>query len=55
MKLFARNTHLHIYHAMGRQTVAHSQHITQKNVDVAVILASIAGLLSAMAFLITMS
>lgn len=55
MKLFVRHTRLHIYHAMERQTVVRSHPITQKNVDIAVILASIAGLISAAAFLITMS
>lgn len=55
MKLFVRHTRLHIYHAMERQTVVHSHPITQKDVDIAVILVSIMGLLSAVAFLITMS
>lgn len=49
MKHNARDTHLRIYHAANQ---THS--ITQKHMDLAVIVFSLAGLISAAAFLITM-
>ena len=54
MKHTAPHTHLHIYHASALEIPAHSRIFTQKNVDIAVILVSLAGLISAAAFLITM-
>lgn len=44
-------THLQIYHAPVRET---NRFLTQKNMDLAVIVVSFAGLISAMAFLFTM-
>lgn len=45
-------THLRIYHAPAPEV---NRFFTQKNMDLAVMIVSIAGLISAMAFLLTLS
>lgn len=52
MKNIEQNARLHIYHAPARKTGR--QRLSQKNVDIAVVIVSFAGLISAMAFLLTM-
>ena len=45
-------THLKIYHGPVRES---NRFLTQKNMDLAVMVVSLAGLISAMTFLFTMS
>ena len=52
MKNIEQKVNLRIYHAPARKTGR--QLFTQKNVDIAVVIVSFAGLISAMAFLLTM-
>ena len=52
MKHSAQYAHLHIYHAAAQEIPG--RFCTQKKVDIALIIASFAGLLSAIVFLITM-
>lgn len=52
MKSVEQKVNLHIYHAPTHKTCR--QLLTQKNVDIAVVIVSFAGLISAMAFLLTM-
>ena len=52
MKSAEQKVKLHIYHAPARKTGR--QFLTQKSVDIAVMIVSFAGLFSAMAFLLTM-
>ena len=54
MKHIAQDAQLHIYHATTQKAQTHSRFFSQKHMDMAVILASFAGLLSAVTFLITM-
>ena len=55
MKRIVQRAHLHIYQPKARITASLSRMITAKGIDTAVIAVSVAGLLSAFAFLITMS
>lgn len=55
MKHSIHTAHLRIYRPEPPKTTSISSIFTQKNMDNAVITASIFGLLSAMAFLLTMS
>ena len=52
MKSVEQKVNLHIYHAPADKTGR--QLLTQKNVDIAVVIISFAGLISAMAFLLTL-
>ena len=52
MKNLEHKVNHHIYHAPVRKTGR--QFLSQKNVDIAVVIVSFAGLISAMAFLLTM-
>lgn len=52
MKNIEQNVNLRIYHGPAHKTSR--QLLTQKNVDIAVVIISFAGLISATAFLLTM-
>ena len=52
MKSVEQKVNLHIYHASAHKTGG--QLLTQKNVDIALVIVSFSGLISAMAFLLTM-
>ena len=52
MKSVEQKVHLHIYHAPAHKTGR--QLLTQKNVDIALVIVSFAGLISAMAFFLTL-
>ena len=52
MKSVEQKVNLHIYHAPAHKTGG--QLLTQKNVDIALVIVSFSGLISAMAFLVTL-
>lgn len=52
MKSVEQKVNLHIYHAPAHKTGR--QLLTQKNVDIALVIVSFSGLISAMAFLMTL-
>lgn len=52
MKSVEQKVNLHIYHAPAHKTGG--QLLTQKNVDIALVIVSFAGLISAMAFFLTL-
>ena len=54
MKHSAQYAHLHIHHAAAQKMPGRVPFCTQKTVDIVLIIASFAGLISAMVFLLTM-
>lgn len=53
MKRSVRCAHLHIYHSAQGESPAGSRLFTQKNMDFALIVVSLAGFISAVVFLLT--
>ena len=54
MRYSTSYAHLRIHHAAEQHVPARSPYLTQRTMDIALILTSLAGLLSAIVFLITM-